>query len=411
MKFCVIGFGGRGNVYSRQFTEMGLDLVGVCDNNEKKLLQAKSRYNLSDEKLFNDDDNFFKLGKIADLCVISTPDNCHIKHAIIALEKGYDLLLEKPISTNIEDCNVIYELAKKLNRKVFVCHVLRYAPFFLTIKNELTTGKYGNVATINLEENVSYWHQAHSFVRGNWRNKALSSPMILQKCSHDLDLISWFADKKIKYISSMGSLNHYKASNAPKGSGTRCLECGARETCPYDAEKIYIKERFDKGIDYWPVDVLTTNVTREGLMEAIRTGPYGRCVYKCDNDVVDHQVVNMQFEDGVTAHLTMTAFTNTGYRRIHVYGEKGEIYGSMEDSILYCNIFGGESKVIDIKANDTSKYGHGGGDLLMAKDIINYLDGKSVNALTTIDKSMQSHIIAFAAEESRLKNGELIKID
>lgn len=408
MKVCVIGFGSRGKLYCDLFRETGAEVVAVCDSRKERLDLAKESFNLPSDKLFGDSKDFFRQ-KPADLCIVATQDSQHKEHAIAAMECGYDLLLEKPIATTKEDCLKIQDTAQKLNRKVFVCHVLRYAPFFAAIKNELDSGKYGRVSTINLTENVAYWHYAHSYVRGNWRNKSLSSPMIIAKCCHDLDLISWFIDKKCLAVSSFGDLGFFKPENAPQNSAARCLDCKVKDQCAYDAERFYVFDGIDKGLTSWPVDILATNPTREKIYDALRNTNYGKCVFKSDNDVVDHQVVNMEFGGGITAHLTMTAFSRDCYREIHVHCEKGEIYGSMYDNMLYCNVFGNESKTININDIEENQYAHGGGDINLIRDIVNY-GKKSAKALTDITLSMQSHIIGFAAEESRLEKGRVIYI-
>lgn len=406
MNVSIIGYGSRGTLYGGLFADNnGIEIAAVCDIRKEQLNLAQEALGLKDDKLFDSEQAFFAAGKQSDLLVVSTPDMLHARHALKALELGYDLLLEKPIAATLEDCEMIYRAAIKFNRKVFVCHVLRYAKFFATIAQELKSGVYGKLATINLTENVAYWHQAHSYVRGNWRNEATSSPMIIAKCCHDLDLLCWFAGSECKGVSSMGSLSFYTAANAPKGSADRCLNCAVKNECAYDAERYYLNVLDTKGFT-WPVNVLTPRDDRDKIMEALATGPYGRCVFKCDNDVVDHQVVNLEFEGGVTAHLTMTAFSETSSRHIHVHCEQGEIFGNMEDNRLTCNIFGKSSRMIDLSVKDNG-FGHGGGDFNLVKDIVAAYRGEPTSALTEIKHSIQSHFIGFAAEKSRHNGGKL----
>lgn len=410
MNYVILGAGARGNVYAEIFTELGSELKAVCEKRVDRLQNFGDKYGVSPQMRFLSDKAFFKAGKLAELCVVSTQDADHVGHALAALAAGYDLLLEKPIAVTMKDCRAIYDKADSLNRRVFVCHVLRYSPFFDFIKRELDTGKYGKIATLNLTENVAYWHQAHSYVRGNWRTVKQAAPMIIAKSCHDIDIISWLVNSECKAVSSMGSLGFYKPENAPENSSDRCLTCPAQKTCAYDAEKFYITDRVDKGNTLWPVSVLCEEPTHDNVLKALRCGPYGRCVFKCDNDVVDRQIVNMEFSDGATAHLTMTAFSENSYREIHVHCEKGEIYGNMLDNVLTCNIFGGETKSIDVNSlvNDVGNYSHGGGDYLMIKDIVAAYEGRPTIGLTSIKNSMQSHAIGFAAEESRLKGGKVI---
>jgi predicted dehydrogenase len=294
--------------------------------------------------------------------------------------------------------------------------VLRYAPFFTYLKKELDSGKYGRISTINLTEHVGYWHQAHSFVRGNWRNSEGSSPMIVAKCCHDLDILIWLMGDKVKTVSSQGSLRLFKPENRPEGAADRCLDCKHKETCAYSAYKYYVMRRFDTEKKLrWPLDVLVNGeITREKLMDALRDGPYGRCAFACDNDVVDHQVTNLLFENGSTAHLTMTAFSYVSRRDIYVHCEYGEISGSMADNKLHCLVFGDEQneKVIDVNelSAETSGYGHGGGDYFLIKDIIAASNGEETAGLTSIENSVESHVVGFAAETSRTGEGELQRI-
>ena len=414
LTFAVIGFGARGKNYTHLIKEMQENsVVAVCDKNPERLAMAKVRHNVPDDMLFLNEDDFFGKGKLADMCIVSTQDADHHGHALKALRTGYDLLLEKPIATTVEDVLEIYNTAKELGRKVFVCHVLRYAPFFSYLKKELDTGKYGRISTINLTEHVGYWHQAHSYVRGNWRNTDESSPMIIAKCCHDLDMLIWLIGDKVKTVSSQGSLRLFTKENQPEGAANRCLECKLVDSCPYSAYTYYIKKRLEGGKKKWPLDVLVNDdITRESVMEALRTGPYGRCVFDCDNTAVDHQITNLLFENGTTAHLTMTAFTDISRRDIYVHCEYGEISGTMIDNKLHCRVFGQEETVIDVNelSKETSGYGHGGGDYFLIRDIINESQGLPTEGLTSIENSVESHVVGFAAERSRLAEGEMQRL-
>ena len=414
LTFAVIGYGSRGTTYTdnvKLFAENAV--TAVCESNPVRLAKAKEKHGLADEMLFTDENAFFGKGKLADVCIVSTQDAQHRGHAIKAMEVGYDLLLEKPIACNEQDVLDIYHTAKRLGRKVFVCHVLRYAPFFTYIKKEIDSGKYGRVSTINLTEHVAYWHQAHSYVRGNWANTEKSSPMIIAKCCHDLDMLIWLIGDKVKTVSSQGSLRLFKKENQPDGAADRCLDCKYMESCPYSAYEYYYKTRFLPGKFRWPLNVLCDEITEENLMKALREGPYGRCVYACDNTAVDHQVTNLLFENGTTAHLTMTAFSQLSRRDIYVHCEFGEISGSMEDNKIYCRVFGKDEVVLDVNelSKDAAGFGHGGGDYFMIKDIIAESNGEQTQGLTSIDNSVQSHIVGFAAERSRLAEGEMQRIN
>lgn len=407
MNYVMIGYGGRGTLYSELLSkEKDARLIAVCDSDEDKLRAAQVKFRLEQDRLFLSEDEFFAKGKLADICFVCTQDRLHCRHALKALDAGYDLVLEKPIATTLEDCMAILNKSKRLKRKVFVCHVLRYAPFFARAKEELDDGRYGKISTILIEENVSYWHYAHSYVRGNWRNSDTSSPMIIAKCCHDLDLFQYFIGEKCTAVSSMGGLSYFTRKNAPENSADRCCVCPCKNDCAYNAERFYIEERAAKGNFKWPVDIVAFDKKMDTLVAALQNGPYGRCVYKCDNNVVDHQVVDLLYEGGATAHLTMTAFSKDCFRRMHIHGEKGEIFGDMLENKLYCNIYGKESKVIDLNGAVDTSYGHGGGDILLMQNILeHYRSGKAMD-VSTIEDSFASHVIGFAAERSRLHGGE-----
>ncbi len=413
LTFAVLGFGARGRNYTNIIKELQKNSVlAVCDNDKARLAIAKRLHDLPEEMLFTDEDAFFSKGRLADVCIVSTQDAQHYVHALKALAVGYDLLLEKPIATKEEHVLEIYQAAKRLGRKIYVCHVLRYTPFFSAIKREIASGRYGRVSTVNLTEHVGYWHQAHSYVRGNWRNTAESSPMIVAKCCHDIDILIWLLGDRVKAVSSQGSLRLFKRENQPEGAADRCTECRYRDACVYSAYTYYVKNRLEKGKLNWPLDVLVNDVTRENVMEALEKGPYGRCVYACDNTAVDHQVTNFLFENGSTAHLTMTAFNQISRRDIYVHCEFGEISGSMADNKLHCRVFGEEESIIDVAelSKECSGYGHGGGDYFLIKDIIAESVGEETLGLTSIENSVESHLVGFAAERSRLAEGELQKI-
>ena len=401
--FAVVGFGARGRKYSALLKARGEKLVAVCDCDPKVYEVARRDYALSDDALFSDYDSFFSRGKIADLLIVATTDREHLAPALRALELGYDVILEKPIAVSLEDCEKIYEKAKVTGRRVIICHVLRYSPFFKKIKQLVDSGRYGEIETVNHVENVGYWHFAHSFVRGNWRNEQESTFMLLAKCCHDLDILAWLFDKPCEYVSSMGKLSYFKKENPENPKKGYCFKCD-KAGCPYRASDFYVK---------YPLWVKLPVVPQENRDAFIRrwledeSNPYARCVYECDNDVVDHQVVNMQFAGGATAHLTMTAFTKEFYRRTHLFMSQGEIYGNMLENKIYATRFGEDTEVFDLGVQIGG--GHGGGDEGLINDVCRLMEegGKSV---TDIDVSMVSHKIAFAAEKSRKANGEAVRL-
>lgn len=418
VRIAIAGVGSRGkNAYGLELLNMKdrAKVVAVADIDPERLALAGDAHGVPDEMRFPSAEAMLAMPRLADAMLVCTQDRQHVPHAVAALKKGYDVMMEKPISPKLEDLQEITKVARENGRRVVVCHVLRYTPFFQTIKKTIDSGVLGEVVSIQALENVRYWHQAHSFVRGNWRREEDTSPMILAKCCHDLDYLVWLCGKKCERVSSYGSLMYFKESNAPEGAALRCTQgCKAKDGCPYDAEKIYLTNK-DTGIlcgnVEWPIDVLAENPTEEKIRHAIETGPYGRCVFHCDNDVVDHQIVNMQMEGGASLSLTMSAFTSIGGRTIKVMGTLGDLWGDMHENRIRIGIFGKEPQIIDLGREEKDFAGHGGGDRLLMEQFVDLLQGKEPDGtVTTLETSVESHLVALAAEKSRLENGESIEI-
>ena len=407
----VAGYGLRGQCYSQYTLEHpeSMKVVAVADIVREKVDAAKELFHLPEEMCFDSAEEMLKQPQLADLMFICTQDRQHVPMALEALERGYHVMTEKPISPDVEECIQLQRKAHELGKVVTVCHVLRYSPFYQKVKEVMESGQLGEIRNISAHEDVGYFHQAHSFVRGNWRNSIETSPMILAKSCHDMDLIQWLMGQRCEHISSFGSLSHFKADKAPEGATEM------QEECPYDAEKIYITNKKTGVRDNhggWPCNALCVNPTEENVYEAIKTGPYGRCVYHCDNDVVDHEVVNMEFENGATATFTMTGFTKNTRRTIRVMGTLGELEGDCVEGIIKVKVFGREQdEVIDVSKLLVGHVGHAGGDTRLVDNIIDILrSGDLQNNLTSIDASVHSHVMAMAAEESRLNHGKSVSI-
>ena len=418
VRIAIAGVGSRGkNAYGLELLNMKdrAKVVAVADIDPERLALAGDAHGVPDEMRFPSAEAMLAMPRLADAMLVCTQDRQHVPHVVAALKKGYDVMMEKPISPKLEDLQEITKVARENGRRVVVCHVLRYTPFFQTIKKTIDSGVLGEIVSIQALENVRYWHQAHSFVRGNWRREEDTSPMILAKCCHDLDYLVWLCGRKCERVSSYGSLMYFKESNAPEGAALRCTQgCKAKDGCPYDAEKIYLTNK-DTGIlcgnVEWPIDVLTENPTEEKIRHAIETGPYGRCVFHCDNDVVDHQIVNMQMEGGASLSLTMSAFTSIGGRTIKVMGTLGDLWGDMHENKIRIGVFGKEPQVIDLGKEEKDFAGHGGGDRLLMEQFVDLMQGKEPDGtITTLETSVESHLVALAAEKSRLENGESIEI-
>lgn len=417
----IAGLGSRGlETYARCLEQHPdrAELVAIADIRPDRVQVAAERYHIPQERCFTSVEELLQAPKQADVLFICTPDHLHYQPAIDALNLGYHLLLEKPAARSVVECRHIAQLAQEKGLHVIVCHVLRYTVFYQTIRDLLEKGAVGDVMNVQAIERVCYWHQAHSFVRGNWHVAADTTPMILAKCCHDMDMILWLTGKRAERVSSFGHLTHFTAANMPEGAAERCGDdCPAAESCPYNAKRFYL-DRFRRSGDAWPVNVVAPEPTEEKVLAALDAGEneagcdYGRCVYRMNNDVVDHQVVNIQLADDVTVAFTMTAFTATGGRCMRICGTGGEIAADMERNVIRVQRFGQEAEEIDVRTLTSDFSGHGGGDARMVADYLDLLEGRGMSAsLTTIDRSVESHYVALAAEESRLTGGQVVVLD
>lgn len=403
MKLALIGAGQRGMVYAKYaYEKSNAQIVAVVDINKEKRDAAAAQFKIPADMVFDNIDDFYKLGKVADAVIIATMDRDHFKHVMPAIDLEYDILLEKPISPDIHECLKIQENAHKHNVKIVVCHVLRYTKFFSAIKQIIDSGELGKVVTIQHAENVGNFHMAHSFVRGNWRNSDLSSPIIMQKSCHDMDILLWLVDSECKEISSFGSLSYFKEENAPKGSTARCLDCPVADSCRFDGRKAYMPIRGD-----WPATVLTEDQSEEGILKALREGPYGRCVYRCDNNVCDQQITNILFANGVTATFHLSGLTNKMHRVIKVMCENGDIMGDDSEDFITVTHYSPNSKyegeIRKVDVNNEEGF-HGGGDYRLTMDFMEALENKGTELRSSIDRSIESHMMAYAAEKSRVED-------
>ena len=414
-KLILIGGGKRGNTYTEIGKELGkFELVAIAEPVKVRREHIASLHGIPENMCFESWEPLLELGKIADAAIIATMDRDHYAPAMKAIELGYDLLLEKPVSPSLSECEEIERAAKENGVNVLVCHVLRYTPFFRALKAIIDSGKIGRIMNIEHTEGVGYIHQSHSFVRGNWGNSERSSFMLLQKSCHDLDILQWLVGKECKSVQSYGHLSFFTRENAPEDSTERCFDgCPHLETCPFSAKKLYI-EREDGNWFKGTATLKHTPPTDEEVMEAIAHNQYGVCVFKCDNDVVDHQIVNMQFEDDILVSFTMSAF-NKGGRSIRIMGTKGELCASMDSpEIKYTNLITGSVESISINdavASDSIIAGHGGGDTGIMCSFYDMLCGNANAAdLSNISISVKNHRIVFAAEKSRLE-GRVVEMN
>lgn len=394
----ILGFGQRGLVYTETMMKNKdeVELIKVCEVNLLKHKEIKKNYHLKDEDVFRDENLFFQK-KWSDVLIISTMDKDHYHQVLKALDLGYHILLEKPIALHKEEIIHVKDYAKEKGLKIAVAHVLRYTMFYEKIKEIIDSNMIGKIATLQQTENVGYFHYVHSYVRGNWHNSDESSPMILAKSCHDLDIIRYLMGERVQRLSSFGNLFYFKKENAPKNSASHCKDCHV--DCPFNAIDFYKKN--PRWMKIFSINPDVDEVFKDESLN------YGKCVYKMDNNVVDHQVVNLEFEHGATASFTMTAFSNENHRSLRIHGTKGEIDADMDNYIITVKPYGKNKIEIDLRDYTEDFSHHGGGDNRLFMDFIRALrDDKPF--ITDIKDSVESHLLALDAEFSRVNHGKTI---
>jgi predicted dehydrogenase len=406
LRVALIGAGSRGRYAYGTYAQKhpnDINFIAVADPNEEKRKKFSSIHNISEEYQFESWDELLAKQNFCDAIIISTPDRLHFEPAMKALAQGYHGLLEKPISPNPLEVLRLEEAAANAGKLLLVGHVLRYTSYFRTLKQLLDSGAIGSPVIVQWNENVGYWHFAHSYVRGNWRNTAESSPILLAKCCHDIDLLHWLLGSNVNKVSSSGSLAFFNEQNAPVGSTLRCTDgCAVEAECPYSAIKWYYNEKTT-----FVQNAISVEPTLGARLKAIQEGPYGRCVYRCDNDVVDHQVVNFEFNNGVTVSFSMSGLSSENTRTFKIMGTKGEIRGHLEKNELLVARFDGR---LDTIRPESTESGHSGGDegimQYFVKQLQDIAQGKQPDS---VSESVQGHLSVFAAEHARI-TGETVRI-
>ncbi len=405
----LVGAGNRGaEVYGR-FVLMHpwlFRFVAVADPNSLRRAKFAMEHGIPEEKSADSWEKLLAFAGPDTLVFICSPDRFHYEQVLAFMEKGCPIVLEKPVVVNPGQCAALSRLIADKKVTIIVCHVLRYTPFFSTLKKLLESGRIGRVVSFNLQENIAWYHFAHSYVRGNWHSAALSSPSILAKSVHDLDILYWLGGAPAERLVSMGDLSWFKGENAPMGAPERCLQdCPRSGVCPWYAPDLYLTENTD-----WPTSVVSDDQSLAARRHALETGPYGRCVYRCDNDVADHQDVLIRFKNGVSASFSMNALTYDKTRVIQVTGSEGEIIGDLDKGWLEVRSFlHGEKERIQMGA---SVGGHNGGDVGLMHDVARLFScgGGAPERISFIEASLEGHWMAFAAEESR-KKGVFVDLD
>lgn len=421
----IVGAGHRAFVYSKlaKTDPDKLKIVGVADPNPVRRQKAMEEFGFGEDMCFESADELAKKGKLADAIINGTMDEQHLVTSVPLLNAGYDMLLEKPFAVNEKEMRELVACAKKNNSKVMICHVLRYTPFYYGIKEIVNSGEIGDIINIQTTEHVSYHHLSTSYVRGKWANsKKCHTSMLLAKCCHDLDIMMWMmSETKPKKISSFGGKFQFKPENAPAGAGTICMkDCPLVDTCVYSTKRLYIDHPDRWAFYVWDALEGIKNPTIEDKINLMKSdSPYARCIYKCDNDVVDHQSVMVEFESGATGTHNMVGGSSEPRRDIHIIGTKGEIFGNFEDSkftVLKINPSpDAHNEECDVEEHDlkvtgdmVGAYGgHGGGDERLAADFVKFIRGEEHSlACTSIFDSVAGHLSVYLADQSRENGGE-----
>ena len=407
----LVGAGNRGyeayGPYALKHPEQ-IRFTAVVDPHEGRRRRFAEAHGIGPERQFAVWQDVYARDRLAEALVNCTLDRMHLESTLPALDLGYEVLLEKPMANTLEGNVRLVQAAEARGRLLMICHVLRYTAFFSKLHQILTSGRLGRIVTVEHRENVVHWHMAHSFVRGNWRSSQLESPMILAKCCHDMDILYWNLGR-VRRLGSFGSLTHYRPENAPPGAPQRCTDgCPVAEECPWYAPRLYLH-----GHTGWPVSVISEDPSVEARRRALKAGPYGRCVYFCDNDVVDHQTVNLEFESGASGTLFMHGHSHEEGRTMRYDGTRATLRGrfgyGFGDSIeIHDHLTGLVEEIkpsTDRAAADLS--GHGGGDAGLLAAFVRAVrpEWGSGEGLTTSRESLESHLMAFAAEEARVEGG------
>lgn len=413
LRAVIIGAGARGNQVFAELMRtrnVGWRVTGVVEPDDVRRAAFARRHEVPAGHCFAHLDALLAGRRIADVAFICTPDVTHYTICAAVSSAGYDVLLEKPIATSLPECLALLDVQQTHRNRIFVAHVLRYSPFFRTLKEIVESRRYGRIRNIRMTENVGHWHFAHSYVRGNWRRREDTAPIVLTKSSHDLDIIAWLLERdRPAFISSFGTLEYFTEANAPPESADRCVVCPLQDTCRYSATTFYLHDRGG-----WPYDVVApVEAGVAARRAALDTGQYGRCVWRSDNDVCDNQTVTVQFESGIHASFGLYALSAENTRRITLLLDDAEITGDLLHGRLFVTPLTGrkqppETIGIPVPASEDH---HGGGDEALLRTLGEHLrSGAHAHVMSSLESSIASHVLAFLADESRLKGGSPLPV-
>lgn len=399
VKIVVIGAGNRTNKYLEYAVlhPDRLKLVGIVEPVDIRRENLAGKFDVPQNACFSSYEDFFKAPVPADAIIIGTPEDKHFIPCMKAIDAGYHVLLEKPIAQTREECLAILENAKRNGVLVGVCHVLRFHPYFMKIKEVVDSGELGQIVSINHYAEINLDRTTHGYVRGSWNRAEKTNPMLIAKCCHDIDFLLWLCGSKCTKVSSFGSLRWFRKENAPEGSAERCINCSIEKSCPFSAVDLYKNRKLWIG----NFDVPSGSTIDEVIDKQLAEGPYGRCVYHCDNDVADHQVLNLELADQTTISFVANAFTLDDFRSTHIKMTYGEIDG--DETTLRVRKFRNNTVQVFDFSDLTGKPFHAGADLNIIEDFIGaVLDNDRSELRTTIEQSVESHIVCYEAENSRL---------
>jgi len=412
VRLAVVGAGLRGRQYAELAVESGgAEVVAVAEPAAARRELMARRYGLTPDGVFDGWEALVAGPRRADAVILATQDRNHVAPAVALAEAGYHILLEKPIAPTEPEALTIITAAEQAGVLLAVCHVLRYTPLTSHIRSLVDSGRLGQLVSIQHLEPVGWWHFAHSYVRGNWRRADLATPMLLAKACHDVDWLQYVVGRPARRVSSFGNLFHFRPEQAPPGATDRCVTCPVESTCPYSAVRAYLPFVGDPDRERWPLGALTETPTRENVEAVLRDGPYGRCVYACDNDAVDHQVVTIEYEGGVTASLTVAAFTPMADRKTRIMGTRGYLDSDGETIRVY-DFTTATEEVIDVGAGTdaSAARGHAGGDAGLVAAFLAAVSGGDPSLVKTgPDESLASHRVVWAAERAR-RDGTVVEL-
>lgn len=411
----IVGMGQRSMIYAREsLADPSLfRVVGVADVDPDRVRLARETFALAPERCFSSVEALCAVPRFADAAINGTMDRQHVATTLPLLRAGYDVLLEKPFAVNQREADALLACARETGRRVMVCHVLRYAPFYRAIRDALASGEIGRVMHVDMLTQISYFHESVSFVRGKYASPEIcGSGLILSKCSHDLDLLSWLMQEDAPVsVSSTGSVFHYRPELAPEGAGSRCLiDCAAERECPYSCARLYIEHPQRWADILWFGHTPPTDGEKRRLLSD-PANPYGRCVYRCDLQIVDHQSLLVGYASGACATFSVNGGASAPARRIHITGTRGEIFGVFEEERFTVSLVSPGSpggrlvRTVDVSAAQHGN-AHGGGDQRIIRDFIALITDRPVSpCVTTLEGSVTGHRLAFLAEDSRLAGG------